>query len=85
MTAGLINIVSYGANDLYLTGAPQITFFKVVYRRYTNFSIESISLDMGTFNFNEEINIQFPKVGDLISNTYLQINLPNINLLKTNA
>jgi hypothetical protein len=85
MTAGLINIVSYGANDLYLTGAPQITFFKVVYRRYTNFSIESISLDMGTFNFNEEINIQFPKVGDLISNTYLQINLPNINLLKTDT
>jgi hypothetical protein len=39
---GLIQLVAYGIQDLYITANPQITFFKVVYRRYTNFSIESI-------------------------------------------
>ena len=42
MTGGLIQIVAYGAADVFLTGMPQITFFKIVYRRYTNFAIENI-------------------------------------------
>lgn len=42
MGGGLMQLVAYGAQDIYLTGNPQITFFKVVYRRHTNFSIESI-------------------------------------------
>tara|TARA_R110002074_G_scaffold35018_6_gene95844 strand:+ start:12018 stop:13193 length:1176 start_codon:yes stop_codon:yes gene_type:complete len=42
MGGGLMQLVAYGAQDVYLTGNPQITFFKVVYRRHTNFSIESI-------------------------------------------
>ena len=37
-----MQLVAYGAQDIYLTGNPQITFFKVVYRRHTNFSMESI-------------------------------------------
>ena len=83
MAGGLINIVSYGLNDLYLTGSPQITFFKVVYRRHTNFSKESISIEIGEINFDEEINIPFPKIGDLFGNTYLQLEIPKIHLLKT--
>lgn len=83
MGGGLINIVSYGANDLYITGSPQITFFKVAYRRHTNFSIESIAIDFGEFNFGDEINVQFPKVGDLFSNTYIQIDIPAVHLKKT--
>ena len=43
MGGGLMQLVAYGAQDIYLTGNPQITFFKVVYRRHTNFSMESIS------------------------------------------
>ena len=39
---GLMQLVAYGAQDVYLTGNPQITFFKVVYRRHTNFSTEAI-------------------------------------------
>lgn len=39
---GLMQLVAYGAQDVYLTGNPQITFFKVVYRRHTNFAMESI-------------------------------------------
>ena len=42
MIGGLINVVSYVSSDLYLTGAPQITFYKMVYRRYTNFAVESV-------------------------------------------
>ena len=42
MGGGLMQLVAYGAQDIYLTGNPQITFFKVVYRSYTNFSMESI-------------------------------------------
>ena len=42
MGGGLLQLVAYGAQDVYLTGNPQITFFKVVYRRHTNFSIETI-------------------------------------------
>lgn len=83
MGGGLINIVSYGFNDLYLTGSPQITFFKIVYRRHTNFSRESISIPIGNVDFGKEATINFPKIGDLISNTYLQFTLPEIHLLKT--
>lgn len=83
MGGGLINIVSYGFNDLYLTGSPQITFFKVVYRRHTNFSRESIILPIGNINFNSEATVNFQKIGDLISNTFLQFTVPEIYLLKT--
>ena len=80
MTGGLLNIISYGCNDLYLTGAPQITFFKTVYRRYTNFSIESIEIGSNTnTNFNEEIEIIIPRYGDLLSKTYLKIDLPTVS------
>lgn len=83
MSGGLINIISYGANDLYLTGAPEITFFKIVYRRYTNFAKESIEISLGDIDFGKTVDIEIPKVGDLISNSILQINIPNINILKT--
>lgn len=85
MGGGLINIVSYGLDDLYLTGAAQITFFKSSHRRYTNYAQESIEIDIGQTNFGEEINVQFPKIGDLIGNTYLQVTLPQISLLKTDV
>ena len=83
MTGGLINIVSYGFDDLYLTGAPQITFFKVVYRRHTNFSKESVSLPLGELNFNNEINIPVPKIGDLTRGAFLQLDIPSVKFLKT--
>ncbi len=46
MGGGLLQLVAYGAQDVYLTGNPQITFFKVVYRRHTNFSLESIQVSL---------------------------------------
>jgi hypothetical protein len=46
MGGGLLQLVAYGAQDVYLTGNPQITFFKVAYRRHTNFALESNKLLM---------------------------------------
>ena len=46
MGGGLMQLVAYGAQDIYLTGNPQITFFKVVYRRHTNFSMEVYSTNL---------------------------------------
>lgn len=83
MTGGLISIVSYGNKDLYLTGAPQITLFKVVYRRYTNFSIESFKIDFGnTLDFGGDIEHPFPRYGDLLSKSYLEILIPEVHIKK---
>ena len=54
MGGGLMQLVAYGAQDIYLTGNPQITFFKVVYRRHTNFAMESVeqTLNIYAVNYN---------------------------------
>ena len=53
---GLMQLVAYGAQDVYLTGNPQITFFKVIYRRYTNFAMESIENPFnGAPNFGKKV------------------------------
>jgi len=77
MTGGLLSIISYGVDDLYLTGAPQITFFKIVYRRHTNFSIESIEVGLNTtVNFSDQYEMIIDRYGDLIGKVYLKINFP---------
>ena len=56
MTGGLLVLAAYGAQDVYLTGNPQITFFVAVYRRYTNFSIiQTPQYFTGDFNFGNKI------------------------------
>ena len=83
MAGGLINIVSYASSDLYLTGAPQITFYKMMYRRYTNFAMESIYLDFDdNIKFDHESELVPPRIGDLIHKSYLQINIPSIAITK---
>ena len=52
MGGGLLQIVAYGAQDIYLTGNPQITFFKIVYRRHTNFSMETIKQNIESVFLN---------------------------------
>lgn len=80
MPGGLLNILCYGCNDLYLTGAPQITFFKTAYRRYTNFAIESVEVKPNTnTNFGENVSFLIDRNGDLINKTYLKIDLPQTN------
>ena len=73
MGGGLMQLVAYGAQDIYLTGNPQITFFKVVYRRHTNFSMESIQQTFnGAIEFDRKVTCTISRNGDLIHRIYLQ-------------
>jgi hypothetical protein len=72
MGGGLLQLVAYGAQDVYLTGNPQITFFKVVYRRHTNFAIESIQQTFnGSVDYGSRVTSTISRNGDLISRVYL--------------
>jgi len=75
-----MQLVAYGAQDVYLTGNPQITFWKVTYRRYTNFSMESIEQTFnGQADFGRRVTCVISRNGDLAYRTYLQVTLPEIN------
>ena len=80
MGGGLMQLVAYGAQDVYLTGNPQITFWKVTYRRHTNFAMESIEQTFnGQADFGRRVQCTVSRNGDLAYRTYLQITLPEIN------
>ena len=84
MGGGLLQLVAYGAQDVYLTGNPQITFFKVVYRRHTNFAIEAIQQTFnGTVGYGQTVTCQISRNGDLINRVYLQVELPKITNIPT--
>jgi hypothetical protein len=73
MGGGLIQLVAYGAQDVYLTGNPQITFFKVVYRRHTNFSMEAIEQTWeGTVGFGNTVTSTISRNGDLVHRMYVE-------------
>jgi hypothetical protein len=78
MGGGLMQLVAYGAQDVYLTGNPQITFFKVVYRRHTNFSIECIETPIENANFGNTTNVQLLRNGDLAHKMYIKTTLPSL-------
>lgn len=72
--SGLMQLVAYGAQDVYLTGNPQITFFKVMYRRHTNFSVEAVAVPLtGAINFGGKATVTIQRNGDLILQTYLRV------------
>ena len=74
MGGGLMQLVAYGAQDIYLTGNPQITFFKVVYRRHTNFSMEAIAQTWnGSDTSNGRCSATISRNGDLVHRMYLEI------------
>ena len=69
-----MQLVAYGAQDIYLTGTPQITFFKVVYRRHTNFSMESIQQTWnGTLGSGARLTATISRNGDLIHKMYCEM------------
>lgn len=79
MAGGILQLVAYGIQDLYLTGDPQITFFKVVYRRHTNFAIESVIQNFSApANFGEKVTCTLSHIGDLVGKMFLHIDLPSI-------
>ena len=70
-----MQLVAYGAQDIYLTGQPQITFFKSVYRRHTNFAIESIQQTInGSVSAGARVSVTVSRNGDLLKNLWVQYN-----------
>ena len=81
MPGGLMQLTAYGAQDLYLTGNPNITFFKMVYKRYTNFSMEYIEQSFSTLptftpTQNTIAKCKIDRNGDLMHDIYLIYDLP---------
>lgn len=78
-SGGLLELVAHGAQDVFLIGNPQITFFKIVYKRHTNFSIQSIRATFdGHLDFGQKIVAELPRSGDLVHSLILEIDLPQL-------
>ncbi len=74
-----MQLVAYGAQDVYLTANPQVTFFKVVYRRHTNFAMEAIEqVFNGSATWGKRVTATISRNGDLIHRVYLQVTLPRV-------
>jgi hypothetical protein len=79
MTGAIIQLAAFGIQDVYITSEPQITFFKVIYRRYTNFAIESVKQSFTTKpNFGKKATANLNHAGDMINRTYVVVDLPAI-------
>jgi len=79
-----MQLVAYGAQDVYLSGNPQITFFKVVYRRHTNFSVEPIQQTWnGAGDFGRSVTCNINRNGDLITNMYVVVSLKNVDAVES--
>ena len=76
MGGGLMQLVAYGAQDIYLTGNPQITFFKVVYRRHTNFAMEAIEQTFnGAADMGQKFSCTISRNGDLLGQVFLEMDV----------
>ena len=82
MPGGLIQLVAYGAQNIYLNGNPKLSFFKKVYKTHTNFSMESIRINVSKniINFHESttISARLDRNADMINNMYFVFSLPTI-------
>ena len=76
---GLLQLIAMGKQDVFLTGNPQITWFKMVYRRYTNFAVESQPMYFdGDPDFGKRLSCLVPRRGDLLGPVFLEVTLPAI-------
>jgi hypothetical protein len=76
-----MQLVSYGAQDIYISGNPQITFWKVLYKRHTNFAMEAIEVTFnGQADFGRRVTAVISRNADLMYRTYIQVTLPQIYL-----
>lgn len=86
MAGGVLDLVAKGAQDVYLTGNPVVTFFKSIYRRHSNFSMEAIEISFnGAVDFGRKLTATISRNGDLIHRMYLQIDLPALTGSGTQA
>jgi hypothetical protein len=74
MAGGLMQLVAYGAQDVYLTGNPKVTFFQAVYRRHTNFAMENIEQTVnGTASNSGRVSVTVARNGDLVGDMYIEL------------
>ena len=74
MAGGLMQLVAYGAQDVYLTGNPKVTFFQAVYKRHTNFAMENIEQTVnGTVGNSGRVSVTIARNGDLIGDMYMEM------------
>ena len=83
MPGGLMNLISYGAQNIILNGDPSKTFFKATYSKYTNFGMQKFRIDydgLRVLKYAEESKFSFtvPRYADLLNDLYVVVNLPNI-------
>lgn len=88
MAGGLLQLVSYGLQNRYLTNNPEITFFKIAYKRHTHFGKSDILVNFDQqVEFNKKISLTIPTTGDILSNITLHFNLdalyPNTSTIKS--
>ena len=89
MAGGLMQLVAYGAQDVYLTGQPKVTFFQAVYKRHTNFAMENIQQTVnGTPTNGGRVSVTIARNGDLVGDMYIRLQptqTATANLTSTNA
>src|SRR5210317_1197780 len=74
MAGGLMQLVAYGAQDVYLTGNPKVTFFQAVYKRHTNFAMENIEQTVnGTAANSGRVSVTVARNGDLVGDMYIEL------------
>ena len=79
MAGGLLQIAACGAQDVFLTGNPEVTFFKTSYRKHTNFSKESVEQNFnGVSGFGRRASAEIPRNGDMITNIFVKMVLPEV-------
>jgi hypothetical protein len=78
MGSGVVSLIAVGAQDVYLTGNPQITHFKVIYRRYTNFALEAIEQSIDSARPGNKFSLQVQRNGDLATKCALKLTTPEI-------
>ncbi len=84
MGGGLLQLVAYGAQDAYLSGNPHITFWKILYKRHTNFAIEAFRVNFtGAPVYGQRLVATVNRNADLIWKTYVEITLPDTRASKT--
>ena len=86
MAGGLMQLVAYGAQDVYLTGNPKVTFFQAVYKRHTNFAMENIEQTVnGTAASSGRVSVTVARNGDLVGDMYIELKSLTSNTTTNNA
>ena len=80
MPGGLLQLKSCGSQDIFLTSNPTITFFKIVYRRHTNFATIIRTVDIPDIKLDDSADVVIPKYGDLVSRIFLSTTLPSVDI-----